>query len=144
MRRGKRKPPRLVVDVNVLVSVLIGKRLSGFLSALHNAELVLLVSEPLLAEFIEVTARDKFRKHFPIALANELEMILTGLGEMVGVEAGSPRALSRDPKDDYLLLMSRKGKANVLVTGDKDLLVLETFEGTRIMNARKFTDEYLK
>ena len=144
MRRGKRKPPRVVVDVNVLISTLIGKRLNGLLSALHNSVVVLLVSEPLLAEFIEVAAREKFRKHFTVLLARELEIILTALGEMVEVEAGSRRVLSRDPKDDYLLLMSRKGKADVLVTGDKDLLVLGTFEGTRIMSARSFTNEYLK
>lgn len=144
MRRGRRKPPRVVVDVNVLISLLIGKRLNGFLSALDNSEVVLLVSEPLLAEFIEVAAREKFRKHFTVLLAEELELILTGLGEVVEVEAGSWRALSRDPKDDYLLLMSRKGKADVLVTGDKDLLILETYAGTRIMNARDFTNAYLK
>lgn len=143
MRRGRGKPPRAVVDVNVLISVLIGKRLLGFLSMLRNNEVVLLVSAPMLAEFAEVAARDKFRKHFPLDLAHELEYILASLGELVEVEAGSLRPLSRDPKDDYLLLMSRKGKADVLVTGDKDLLTLEHFGATRILTARNFTDEFL-
>src|SRR5690606_13228109 len=116
MRRGRKDPPRLIVDVNVLISVLIGKRLGGFLAALRNRDVVLLVSTPLLAEFVDVAAREKFRKHFPVQLAHDLDVILSGLGETVKVDAGSPSALSRDPKDDYLLLMAKKGKADVLIT----------------------------
>lgn len=144
MRPGRRKPPRVIVDVNVLVSTLIGKRLKGFLWAVRDRDVVLLVSGPLLAEFIDVASREKFRKHFPVALARELELILVGLGEMVAVEAGSLPAISRDPKDDYLLLMAKKGKADVLVTGDADLLSMTRYGTTRIMNARNFTAEFLR
>lgn len=144
MRRGKRKPPRAVVDVNVLISLLIGKRLRGFLHALSERDVVLLVSEPLLAEFMDVATRPKLRKYFPVALAHELELILTGLGERVDVEPGSPQAISRAPKDDYLLLMARKGKADVLITGDDDLLKLERFGKARILSPRAFTVEFLK
>jgi putative PIN family toxin of toxin-antitoxin system len=128
----------------VLISLLIGKRLRGFLHALSERDVVLLVSEPLLAEFMDVATRPKLRKYFPVALAHELELILTGLGERVDVEPGSPQAISRDPKDDYLLLMARKGKADVLITGDDDLLKLERFGKTRILSPRSFADEFLK
>ena len=146
MRRERKRqhPQRVIVDVNILISFLIGKRLGGFFSLLRNGEFVLLVSPPLLAELVDVAARPKFRKHFPVDFAHQLAMTLTEAGEPVDVNTVSPSPLSRDPKDDYLLLMSRKGKADVLVTGDKDLLVLETFERTRIMNVATFTDEYLK
>lgn len=146
MQRGKRgqHPQRVVVDVNILISFLIGKRLGGFLALLHEGEFVLLVSPPLLGELVDVAARPKFRKHFPVDFSHQLAITLTEAGEPVDVEAVSPTPISRDPKDDYLLLMSRKGKADVLVTGDKDLLVLEQFGHTRIMSAGKFTDEFLK
>ncbi|MCO6483334.1 MAG: putative toxin-antitoxin system toxin component, PIN family [Flavobacteriales bacterium] len=126
------------------MSTLIGKRLKGFLRAVRDRDAVLLVSGPLLAEFIDVASREKFRKHFPVALARELELILAGLGEMVAVEAGSLPAISRDPKDDYLLLMAKKGKADVLVTGDADLLSMQRYGTTRIMNAHDFTAEFLR
>lgn len=146
MQRGKRsqQPQRVVVDVNILISFLIGKRLGGFFTLLRNGEFVLLVSPPLLAELVDVAARPKFRKHFPVDFAQQLAMTLTEAGEPVDVKSISPSPLSRDPKDDYLLLMSRKGKADVLVTGDKGLLDMERFGHTRIMSARSFTDEYLK
>jgi putative PIN family toxin of toxin-antitoxin system len=146
MRRPRRSQHarRVVVDVNILISFLIGKRLGGFLTLLREAEFLLLVSPPLLAEFVDVAARPRFRKHFPVEFAHQLAMTLAEAGELVEVVATSPTPLSRDPKDDYLLLMAKKGKADVLVTGDKDLLDMQQFRDTRIMNARSFTNEYLK
>ncbi len=146
MRRGRRRqhPQRVVVDVNILISFLIGKRLGEFLNLLRDGEFLLLVSAPLLAEFVDVTARPKFRKHFPVEFAHQLAMTLAEAGELVEVAATSPSPLSRDPKDDYLLLMAKKGKAHVLVTGDSDLLDLGGFGSTRILSARSFTDKYLQ
>jgi len=146
MRRGKRRqhPQRVVVDVNILISFLIGKRLGGFLSLLREGEFVLLVSSPLLAELVDVAARPKFRKHFPVEFAHQLAMTLTEAGELVDAATISATPLSRDPKDDYLLMMAAKGKADVLVTGDKDLLVMERYKDTAIMKAKTFADAYLK
>lgn len=142
-RRKRQHPQRVVVDVNILISFLIGKRLGGFLSLLREGEFLLLVSAPLLAEFVDVTSRPKFRKHFPVAFAHQLAMTLAEAGELVEVAATSPKPLSRDPKDDYLLMMAKKGKADVLVTGDKDLLELEQYGSTRIQSARSFTEDFL-
>ena len=146
MRRGRKRqhPQHVVVDVNILISFLIGKRLGGFLSLLREGEFLLLISSPLLAELVDVAARPKFRKHFPVDFAHQLAMTLTEAGELVDVEPISPVPLSRDPKDDYLLMMSEKGNADVLVTGDRALLDMERHGDTRIMNARSFTDEFLK
>ncbi len=113
------------------------------MSLLREGEFVLLVSPPLLAELVDVAARPKFRPHFPVEFAHQLAMTLTEAGEFVDVEAISPTPLSRDPKDDYLLMMAQKGKADVLVTGDDDLLVLERYGSTRILSARSFTEEFL-
>mgnify|MGYP003393236753 CR=1 FL=1 len=52
-------------------------------------------------------------------------------------------AISRDPDDDYLLALAKAGKANVLITGDDDLLVLKKHGRTRILNARNFAKEFL-
>lgn len=146
MRRPRRSQHarRVVVDVNILISFLIGKRSAGFITLLQEAEFLLLVSPPLLAEFVDVTARPRFRKHFPVEFAHQLAMTLAEAGELVEVEAKSPTPLSRDPKDDYLLLMAKKGKADLLITGDDDLLSMGSYGRTRIMSARTFTDEFLK
>ena len=45
----------------------------------------------------------------------------------------------RDPKDNFLLDLSVAGKANYLITGDEDLLVLNPYRNTKIVNYRDFT-----
>ena len=45
--------------------------------------------------------------------------------------------ICRDEKDNFLLNLSVDGKADYLVTGDKDLLVLEMINKTRILTYRE-------
>ena len=58
--------------------------------------------------------------------------------------ATSIEAVSRDAADDCLLSLCKQTKADVLLTGDDDLLVLEKHGKARIMNARMFAGEYLR
>lgn len=46
--------------------------------------------------------------------------------------------LSRDAKDDYLLAFSKDNELNYLVTGDKDLLVIEKYFTTQIITFSAF------
>jgi len=49
--------------------------------------------------------------------------------------------ICRDPKDDMLLECAGKAGADLLLTGDDDLLVLESFEGTRILTPVIYMEE---
>ena len=51
---------------------------------------------------------------------------------------GDIPALTRDPKDDYLLACAVVGQADYIVTGDDDLLVLKEVEGVRMVSAGEF------
>lgn len=44
----------------------------------------------------------------------------------------------RDPKDNKILEVAVEGKADVIVTGDKDLLVLHPFRGIPIIGPAEF------
>jgi predicted nucleic acid-binding protein len=44
----------------------------------------------------------------------------------------------RDPKDNFLLALAKDGRADLLITGDKELLDLAVFEGTRIVSPSSF------
>lgn len=46
----------------------------------------------------------------------------------------------RDPKDDYLLALAQEAKADYLLTGDKDLLVLEYIGKTQIITVSFFEE----
>ena len=44
----------------------------------------------------------------------------------------------RDPADDFILEIAVEGKADYLVTGDDDLLVLDPFQNVRIVTFKEF------
>ncbi|MBI5379195.1 MAG: putative toxin-antitoxin system toxin component, PIN family, partial [Nitrospirae bacterium] len=46
----------------------------------------------------------------------------------------------RDPDDDAILGCAVEGRANYLVTGDQDLLVLREYMGVHIITARHYLE----
>ncbi len=46
----------------------------------------------------------------------------------------------RDKKDNFLLELAETANANLLITGDKDLLVLKTWKNTLIMSPANFSN----
>jgi putative PIN family toxin of toxin-antitoxin system len=51
---------------------------------------------------------------------------------------GSIRGFCRDPKDDMVLECALLAGAEIIVTGDKDLLTIGIFRGIRILTPREF------
>jgi len=51
--------------------------------------------------------------------------------------------ICRDPKDDFLLGLAEIAKADYLVTGDRDLLILKKHKMTRIVTVREF-EQYME
>ena len=52
--------------------------------------------------------------------------------------------ISRDAKDDFLLALAKAAKADLLVTGDEDLLVPGTYGKTRIITPAALLKDHLK
>lgn len=55
---------------------------------------------------------------------------------------GAIRGVCRDPKDDMIVECAVNADADLIVTGDKDLLVLESYGEIRIVTGRQYLDEY--
>ncbi len=51
---------------------------------------------------------------------------------------GAVSGVCRDPKDDMILECAFSSQAELIVTGDKDLLVLEDYSGIRILTAHDY------
>jgi putative PIN family toxin of toxin-antitoxin system len=95
----------------------------------------LVTSERLLRE-LRTTLRDKFGED-----PDELPLLFQ-LNEET--EIVTPVRLAervcRDKDDDVVLATALAGNADVIVTGDEDLLVLRTFRGIRILSPRQFLE----
>ena len=127
----KNKVSRIVIDTNLWISFLITKDYSKLDEIIFSHKSILVFSKELLEEFLEVAKRPKFRRFFS---NDDIETILETIDEFADfVEVFAKIEICRDPKDNFLLALATDGNANVLLTGDKDLLELVKFGETQIM-----------
>jgi len=131
---------RAVVDTSVLVSGLIRRQgtTGEVLRAFRDGHFTLVYSTPILVEIIDVLGRDAFQKKYHIQPAD-----ITALVNLIRLrgELAIPRqpvTTCRDPKDNKFLEAAVAGKADVIVSGNNDLLVLDAFENIPILRSAEF------
>jgi len=128
---------RLVVDTNVLVSAFLWEGTPGRLIELAGEkEIQLFTSRALIDELAATLAKKKLAK--PIAATGlTAEAMVRNYRRIATLVSASRLAgqVSRDADDDQVLACALAAKANLIVSGDKDLLDLESFEGIRIVSA---------
>jgi putative PIN family toxin of toxin-antitoxin system len=128
---------RFVFDTNVIVSALL---LAGsiprqaFDKALDEGRI--LISVPVLLEFAEVLSRKKLDKY--LLEEERMRFLVALLKEAELVEITEVVINSRDVKDNKFLELAVSGKADCIVSGDEDLLVLNPFRGIPILTPREF------
>ena len=120
---------RVVIDTNIWISFLIGKVLYG-LEELLSKEIQVIISDEQLEEIISVLKRPKFKKYFTDKDIKELLFLIQKVSEMVIIEHKITNC--RDEKDNFILETALKGKADIIITGDKDLLDLNPYKGIKI------------
>jgi uncharacterized protein len=127
---------RAVFDSNVLVSAALvgGLPRKAFDKILDNG--TVLVSIRVLLELADVLNREKFDKY--VTHDERMRFMVSFLKVAEMVEISEKIVACRDPKDDKLLELAVCGDATFLVTGDKDLLVLNPFRNVEIISPRDF------
>lgn len=128
---------RIIIDTNIWISFTIGKKLSTLKSLLNSKQVEIYVCEELIAEYKDVVARPKLKKYISEKdIFDTLELMsLYCLFVDIEKQAVSP---IRDAKDLYLLSLADTIPADYIVSGDKDLLVLERHNETRILDYTSF------
>jgi len=125
---------RVFLDTNVLVSAFTTRGLSADLLRLVLIEHDLITGEFNLEEFRRVL---RARMNAPDALIDEAEQLLRE--QEVVPRASTPSPLeTRDPDNASVLPSAQAGEADILVTGDHDLLSLGEEAPLRILSPRGF------
>jgi putative PIN family toxin of toxin-antitoxin system len=122
----------IVFDVSVVVSAAL-KADSVPERALLRAEEtdVFVLSAAVAAEIAAVLARPHFARVIP---SERRERVLAILGSQAVWFEPSVRVMDcRDPKDDKYLELALAAGADIIVSGDEDLLVLDPWRGVRIL-----------
>ena len=126
---------RVVFDTNVLYSALSAKGFSEEVVDEAVAECDIVWSDPLKQELESL-----LRRRHKIGPATRVALeAYVDLCEFVEPEPLDER-VCRDKDDDVVLATALAGKADVIVTGDEDLLVLKKFRGIEILSPRKFLE----
>lgn len=117
-----RKRVTVVIDVNLLIRWLIGGEVRWIHGIFDKRRYRVVVSEMLLAEFRNVLMRPRLRKHLSMDEVERAVHRIRKRSTLVSTEF-QVRPICRDPKDDYLLALSKVAKADLLITADEDLLM---------------------
>ena len=131
---------RFVFDANVLVSAFLFSQ-SKPRQALDKAQDIgiILLSSSFFTELQEVLSRPKFDRYITLERRKELLENLVETAEFINVNEQINEC--RDPKDNKYLELAVSGKAECIITGDEDLLVLNPFRQIDILMVQKFLDE---
>jgi putative PIN family toxin of toxin-antitoxin system len=103
----------------------------------HQYELI--ASEAIISEVKDVLYRPKIRAKFPHLTNAIADRVLERLSTVSIVNPTDTESISRDPKDDIFLACAKASNAQYIVSEDKDLLVLNPYEGIQIINALDFS-----
>jgi putative PIN family toxin of toxin-antitoxin system len=126
----------VVVDTNIWVSALqFGRNQGPPAQALAKAtqQDTIAIADEIEAEVFE-TLVEKFR--WPSQRAHEAIRLV--LKNSIRYSLLQNVQLCRDPKDNMFLELAARARADYLVTGDKDLLVLGSYSATRIITPLEY------
>lgn len=134
---------RVLLDTNVLISYLLTPRrdspILAILQGAFSGKFVLLMPAQLLEELAKVLSK----KRYLAERINQEEMeefvdLLLDVAEIIPLISEAIPAVTRDPKDDFLLAYAMVGQADFLVTGDADLLSMSQVENLKLLSPADF------
>ena len=131
---------RIVVDTNILISAFFwGGLPSQVLDAARTGQCNIISSEPLLAELLVVLQRKKFAERIERLNTTPRKFIQNYRALVDVVEVVTlPQPVCDDPDDDNVLACAISGNADAIVSGDDDLLRLNSYADIPIIRAAEF------
>ena len=135
---------RVVFDTSTLVSAALRENSipdQALIRVLRCCDLC--VSEATLAELKEVLAREKFRRYLTDGARERFVRVMEASVRRFTVREEDCLLLDpacRDPKDNKFLALAAEAEAEVLVSSDTDLLVLDPWRGARVVQPADFLD----
>lgn len=135
---------RVVLDTSVLVSTVMfpyGVPAQVFM-AWRAHSYSLFTTPGILKELIQTLGYARIRRKYAVTDAHVAEFVryLWEYAIFVPGDADVRDSNLRDPNDHVILSACVEAQAHVLVSSDKDLLVLGAYRGTEIVTPRQFLD----
>lgn len=133
--------PRVVIDTGVLISRFLSPRSVPAQAVDRSLDCsTILFSADTAIELYQCVQKPKFAGVIDIGDAERAIGVILSLAEHVEVVMAV--AACRDPDDDKFLSLAVSGDADVIITGDADLLTLHPFDGVDILTQRQFLEAF--
>lgn len=136
---------RVVFDTNLFVSSLLVKEglSSQALSAWRNRRFVLVTSPAILDEITAALRYDRIRRKYNITDEDVEQLIdlLTSDALIVLGAADTSGSIPEDKDDEAILACAIDGEADLIASGDKQLLALGVFRDIPIATVRQLLDQ---
>ena len=132
---------RIVADTNLLIASLFWDRAPSIIvTKALQGEIQIIISPGILAELRNVLQNPK--EKFKLGEQETDDVIHSILGLSQIIKPLMDVKVSRDPTDDHILACAQSANADMIITSDKDLLVLKNFQGIPIKKPEEFLADY--
>ena len=131
---------KVVLDTNTLISgILWDGNEARVIEEAENNKVQLFISQKLLQELEGVLKREKFNRKLE-GKESTVEQAVAKIALIATLiePAKKINILKDDPDDNRVLECAVTAKADVIISGDKHLLKLQTYSGIDIMSVRDF------
>ena len=124
---------KVVLDANVIIAAFAARGLSNSVFELCLDKFEVIISEYIIKE---ISRKLIHKIKIPEERVNEIIDFLKDSCTIFNYESLKER-ICRDKKDDEILALAKGSSSKYIVTGDKDLLVLNNFDNIKIINPRQ-------
>jgi len=131
---------RVVIDTNVFVSSFFGGNPRKVIDLWKEEKITLCLSKDILDEYIEVLERMGLQDE------DEMEELLSlfrkGFNILFTARTSKIQAIKSDPDDDKFIECALALKAEVIITGGKEIEAVGEYMGIKIFTPRRFLRSY--
>lgn len=138
-----KKPPVVVIDTNILISYLFGgTTISSLIESVENDAYIPALSPYLEQEFVDTMRKPKISRRIDITGALDFMREWKCFAHYVMPKCTV--TVCRDPNDNEILACALEASADYIISGDKDLLVLNVFHEIPIISPADFVKNILR
>jgi len=131
---------KVVIDTNVFVSSFFGGNPRKIIDLWKNEKITLCLSHAVLDEYIDVLRRIGMKDE------HELEELLSlfagGFNIFFTAKTPKIKIVKNDPDDDKFIECAAALKADVVITGDGEVLAVKEYMGIKILTPQQFLENY--
>jgi len=139
---------KVVFDTNIFISMLIwrNKELEPLYNLFQKNQITVCINPQIIQEITRVLNYPRFT--IPLLKADltseEIIKTLTDCCSIFSSRAKTPKIIMEDPSDNIILACATASNADFIISGDKHLLKLKSFQDIPIVTPRQFINRFRK